>query len=84
LVTVEENAVAGGAGSGVNEILSADGTAIQIQNIGIPDRYIDHGSRDFCLASAELDSDGLLKQINARLNQLQDAGLLDDKMLKEL
>ena len=84
LVTVEEHAVAGGAGSGVNEILSADGTAIHIQNIGLPDRYIDHGSRDFCLATAELDSEGLLKQISTRLNQLQRAGLLDDKMLKEL
>jgi 1-deoxy-D-xylulose-5-phosphate synthase len=84
LVTVEENAVAGGAGSGVNEILCADGMSIQIQNIGLPDRYIDHGSRDFCLAQAELDSAGLLKQISTRLNQLQLGGLLDDKLLKEL
>ena len=39
LVTVEENAIAGGAGSGVNEALAALGINIPILNIGIPDQY---------------------------------------------
>lgn len=68
LVTVEDNAVAGGAGSGVNELLLATGKPAVILNIGLPDRYIEHGSRQDCLAAAGLDTDGLMNQINARLN----------------
>lgn len=67
LVTVEENAVAGGAGSGVNELLAAAGIATQILNIGIPDRYVEHGTRDDCLAIAGLDADGIYQQISTRL-----------------
>jgi 1-deoxy-D-xylulose-5-phosphate synthase len=67
LVTVEENAVMGGAGSGVNELLMATGGSFNILNIGIPDRYIEHGSRQDCLAMAGLDTDGILKQVNKRL-----------------
>jgi 1-deoxy-D-xylulose-5-phosphate synthase len=67
LVTVEENAVAGGAGSGVNELLAAAGIATNILNIGIPDRYVEHGARDDCLAMAGLDADGIFEQINNRL-----------------
>ncbi len=67
LVTVEENAVAGGAGSAVNELLASAGIAANILNIGIPDRYVEHGSRDDCLAMAGLDTDGIFEQINKRL-----------------
>ncbi len=67
LVTVEENAVIGGAGSGVNEVLAANGMSYNILNIGIPDFYIDHGSRQDCLAIAKLDATGILEQINNRL-----------------
>jgi 1-deoxy-D-xylulose-5-phosphate synthase len=67
LVTVEENAVIGGAGSGVNELLAAAGMTCNILNIGIPDFYIDHGSRQDCLAIAKLDATGILEQINNRL-----------------
>jgi len=70
LVTVEDNAVAGGAGSGVNELLLATGKPAVILNIGLPDRYIEHGSRQDCLAAAGLDTDGLMDQINARLNAM--------------
>jgi 1-deoxy-D-xylulose-5-phosphate synthase len=55
LVTVEENAVAGGAGSAVNELLAAHGVAIPVLNLGIPDRFVEHGSREDCLAAAGLD-----------------------------
>ncbi|MGD9020711.1 MAG: transketolase C-terminal domain-containing protein, partial [Lysobacterales bacterium] len=67
LVTVEENAVAGGAGSGVAEWLMAEGIEVRVLNIGIPDRYIEHGSRSDCLAVAGLDADGIYEQINKRL-----------------
>ena len=70
LVTVEENAVTGGAGSGINELLAAAGITVNILNIGIPDRYIDHGSRGDCLAMACLDTKGILEQVNKRLKAL--------------
>jgi 1-deoxy-D-xylulose-5-phosphate synthase len=70
LVTVEENAVAGGAGSGVNELLAAAGQIVHLLNIGLPDRFIAHGSREDCLAMAALDSAGILAQINARLKEI--------------
>jgi 1-deoxy-D-xylulose-5-phosphate synthase len=70
LVTVEENAVMGGAGSGVNELLAATGGRFNILNIGIPDRYIEHGSRQDCLAMAGLDANGILEQVNKRLEMM--------------
>jgi len=67
VVTVEENAVMGGAGSGVNELLASTGGSFNILNIGIPDQYIEHGSRQDCLAMAGLDAHGILEQVNKRL-----------------
>lgn len=55
LVTVEENVVAGGAGSAIGECLIAHGHGIPTLNLGIPDRFIEHGSREDCLAMAGLD-----------------------------
>jgi 1-deoxy-D-xylulose-5-phosphate synthase len=59
LVTIEENAVAGGAGSAVTELLASEGVPIPLLQLGIPDRFIEHGSRDTCLAAAGLDAGGL-------------------------
>jgi 1-deoxy-D-xylulose-5-phosphate synthase len=55
LVTIEENAVAGGAGSAVIELLANCDQALPTLTLGIPDRFIEHGSRDDCLRAAELD-----------------------------
>jgi 1-deoxy-D-xylulose-5-phosphate synthase len=55
LITVEENVVAGGAGSAIVECLAASGHATPTLNLGIPDRFIEHGSREDCLAAAGLD-----------------------------
>ena len=55
LVTLEENAVAGGAGSAIAEVLCAEGLTPSLLQIGIPDRFIEHGSRESCLAAAGLD-----------------------------
>jgi 1-deoxy-D-xylulose-5-phosphate synthase len=55
LVTLEENVIAGGAGSAIAELLDAAGLAGPRLHIGIPDRFIEHGSREECLAGAGLD-----------------------------
>jgi 1-deoxy-D-xylulose-5-phosphate synthase len=59
LVTVEENAVAGGAGSAVIELLASCATLLPTLTLGIPDHFIEHGSRDDCLAAAKLDQASL-------------------------
>jgi len=59
LVTIEENAVAGGAGSAVIEVLASCATLLPTLTLGIPDHFIEHGSRDDCLAQAELDQTSL-------------------------
>jgi 1-deoxy-D-xylulose-5-phosphate synthase len=59
IITIEENAIIGGAGAGVGELLTAQGVQIPLLHIGIPDRFIEHGSRDTCLAAAGLDLPGL-------------------------
>jgi 1-deoxy-D-xylulose-5-phosphate synthase len=64
LVTVEENAVAGGVGSAINEALAANGVTMPVLNLGIPDRFIEHGSREDCLVSAGLDMSSIETAIN--------------------
>jgi 1-deoxy-D-xylulose-5-phosphate synthase len=63
IVTLEENVVAGGAGSACAEALDAEGIMTPRLHIGIPDRFIEHGSRDHCLAEAGLDPAGIAGQI---------------------
>ena len=65
IVTLEENVVAGGAGSGVGELLAAEGFEVPLLHIGIPDRFIEHGSREDCLAAAGLDFASLLATVEA-------------------
>jgi 1-deoxy-D-xylulose-5-phosphate synthase len=72
IVTVEENAVAGGAGSAVSECLAARGIDREVRHVGIPDRFIEHGSRQDCLAMAGLDAAGLERTL-ARLWPAQPA-----------
>ncbi len=55
LVTLEENVVEGGAGSGVAEFLDAAALSGPRLHLGIPPRFIEHGSREECLAEAGLD-----------------------------
>ncbi len=63
IVTLEDNAVAGGAGSAVNELLAVHGVQIPVLNIGIPDTVIEHGSRDDNLRDAGLDADSVLTRV---------------------
>ena len=64
LITIEENAVLGGAGSAVVELLAAEGLSLPLLQLGIPDRFIAHGSREGCLAAAGLDAAGLRASID--------------------
>lgn len=64
IVTLEDNAVQGGAGSAVSESLSKMGISIPVLHLGIPDRYIEHAERDQQLAEIGLSSDGIIRQIN--------------------
>jgi 1-deoxy-D-xylulose-5-phosphate synthase len=63
LVTIEENATQGGAGSAIGELLASEGLQLPLLQLGIPDRFIEHGSRDGCLAAAGLDAAGLTASI---------------------
>jgi 1-deoxy-D-xylulose-5-phosphate synthase len=63
LVTLEENAVAGGAGSAVNELLAAAGVTCPIANLGLPDRFIEHGDHKELLAQCGLDVAGIRRSI---------------------
>jgi len=63
-VTIEENAVAGGAGNAVGEALAFRGSSLPHLQIGIPDQFIEHGSRESCLAAAGLDAASLSARIS--------------------
>jgi 1-deoxy-D-xylulose-5-phosphate synthase len=72
-VTLEDNAIAGGAGSAVAECLAAHGIAMPILQLGLPDVYLEHGSREEVLSLAGLDLPGLRRAILARFPQLRAA-----------
>jgi hypothetical protein len=55
--------VAGGAGSAINEVLIEADVRVPVLNIGIPDRFIEHGSRQDCLVSAGLDRASIEQRI---------------------
>ena len=63
LVTVEENAIQGGAGSAVNECLMAANLTVTCLNLGLPDRFIEQGERVELLAECGLDAEGLRRAI---------------------
>jgi 1-deoxy-D-xylulose-5-phosphate synthase len=70
LVTIEENTVAGGAGSAVNECLVEAGVTVAVANYGLPDRLIQHGTRDEMLADAGLTAPAFETFVRARLAKL--------------
>jgi 1-deoxy-D-xylulose-5-phosphate synthase len=63
LVTVEENAVMGGAGSAVAESLQNQGVTVKLLHLGLPDAFIEQGSSAELLAKCGLDRDGLIRAI---------------------
>ena len=69
LVSIEENAVIGGAGSEVERVLAEQGINLPVLRLGLPDRFIDHGEQGQLLAELGLDKDGIVQAVTARLNR---------------
>lgn len=69
-VTLEEGSVMGGAGSAVAELMSAFGLSKPILQLGLPDRFIDHGDQAALLKGVGLDSDGIEASIHARFKSV--------------
>jgi 1-deoxy-D-xylulose-5-phosphate synthase len=76
LVTVEENVVAGGAGSAVAEALAQAGFAVPILHLGLPDAFVDHGDPAVLLEQCGLDARGIAASIVQRFGaRKSDVGL---------
>jgi 1-deoxy-D-xylulose-5-phosphate synthase len=70
-VTVEENVVAGGAGSAVSETLAAAGVTMPALHLGLPDRFPDHGDPAVILHECGLDAEGIADAIERRFGAPQ-------------
>lgn len=68
LVTLEDNVIQGGAGSGVNEIVHQLKMNTHVLNLGLPDNFQDHGTREELLTDAGLDKKGILDKIHKYIN----------------
>ena len=69
LVSIEENAIIGGAGAEIERILAERGLNIPVLRLGLPDRFIDHGEQGQLLAELGLDKDGIVRTLRARASQ---------------
>ena len=69
-VTLEEGAVMGGAGSAVAEALAAAGIEMPLLQLGLPDRFIEHGDPAGLLSSIGLDAAGIERSIRSRFEAL--------------
>ncbi len=76
LVTIEDNAIAGGAGSGVAELLNAHGLNVPLLQLGLADTFLDHASREELLATDGLDVAGIENAIRSRFANLLDVPVL--------
>lgn len=73
IITLEENAVAGGAGSGVAELLSANGLDIPIRHVGIPDNFVEHGDQNAIRREQGMSAESIAGTASAATKILQDA-----------
>ena len=69
LITLEEGAIKGGAGSGVNEYVMAKRLRVPVLNLGLPDEFIPQGTQDEVRHDYQLDAEGIQQQIEAWLAQ---------------
>jgi len=76
LVTIEDNVVMGGAGSGVAELLNANAVTMPILHLGLPDEFQHHASREQLLGEAGIDAAGIEKALRTRWPQLNAAAPL--------
>ena len=70
LVTLEEGAVMGGAGSAVGEALAQAGLAVPLLQLGLRDEFIEHGDPALLLAAQGLDAAGIEASVRARFGEL--------------
>ncbi|WP_227369193.1 1-deoxy-D-xylulose-5-phosphate synthase [Halomonas sp. M20] len=71
LVTLEDNVIAGGAGSAVNELLASEVVSTDILNLGLPDTFVEHGKPEELLKECGLDAGGIEAAIHKRLEAKQ-------------
>jgi 1-deoxy-D-xylulose-5-phosphate synthase len=76
IVTIEENSVLAGAGSGVSEFLHGQGLVVDILNLGIPDRFISQDKPDNMLAECGLNVEGILESIRGRMSKVENKSSL--------
>jgi 1-deoxy-D-xylulose-5-phosphate synthase len=69
LVTIEEGAVMGGAGTAVAEALAAAGIVKPLLHLGLPDKFIDHGDAAQLLAMCGLDGAGIVASVRQRFGK---------------
>ena len=69
LITVEENAIMGGAGSAVLESLESKKFSVKVLQLGLPDHYIDQGDHAQMLADCGLDKTGIMKSVEEILSK---------------
>ncbi|VVE43663.1 1-deoxy-D-xylulose-5-phosphate synthase [Pandoraea horticolens] len=84
LVTVEEGSIMGGAGSAVAESLLAGGVTRPVLQLGLSDRFIDHGDPAALLSAEGLDAAGIAKSICTRFDLSLEASRAADKVTTKL
>ena len=77
IVTIEENVTMGGAGSAVNEFLTKANIKVATLNLGLPDKFLDHGKASDMLASVSLDCKGVIQSVQKKLDECKS---LDNKV----
>ncbi len=80
LVTIEENTIAGGAGSAINETLHRLDLGNRVLNIGLPNCYDEHGERDELLQQCQLDETGIQQQIDGFLSSSRFSAAVGEKL----
>ena len=71
IFTVEDNAILGGAGSAVNEVVVKNSIQTKIVNLGVPDKMIPHGNQDDILSDLGLDVSGIMKTTNDHIASME-------------
>lgn len=69
LVTIEENSIAGGAGSAVSEFLLSQDIVVPLLQLGLPDQFVPHGKPAELLQACGLDKEGIVRRVETRLKK---------------